>query len=130
MTYHDRLCVAGFAAIIPEVKSGAGRYGTCLSPEDLRRSMMLQFITQQLYAWAILLVKVSIVFCLLSFAPSKAFSRFLWSLMIFFIISASMYFVTEMIQCRPLNLVWDSSAKGACFSSLAIRAAAYANNCE
>jgi len=96
----------GFAVIIPEVLSGAGRYGPCLSPEDLQRSLMLQLITQPLYVWSILLVKVSIVFCLLRFLPSKNFSRFLWGLMIFFIVIASMYFITKMLQCQPLNMVW------------------------
>lgn len=91
---------------------------------------MLQFITQPLYVWSILFVKVSIVFCLLRFAPSKTFSRFLWGLMIFFIITAFMYLTTEMLRCRPLSMIWDPLQTGTCFSPLAIRAGAYTNNCK
>ena len=91
---------------------------------------MLKFITQPLYVWSILLIKVSIVFCLLRFAPSKVFSRFLWGLMIFFIITASLYLTAEMLQCQPLSTIWEPLKKGTCFSPLAIRAAAYANNCK
>jgi hypothetical protein len=115
---------------VPEVLSGAGRRGANLSPKDLRQSLMLQFLTQLVYVLSILFVKVSISFCLLRFAPSKTFAWFLRGCMIFFIISGVAYFMTLMLLCQPLSMVWDPEVKGSCINSNTTQAFAYANNCK
>jgi hypothetical protein len=73
------LSACGFAIIVPEVKYGAGRHMVFVQ-ETAVTAMHLNYATQNLYLWAIGLVKISIGLFLLRFAPRKGYRIFIWSI--------------------------------------------------
>jgi hypothetical protein len=133
--------------VIPSAYYGTGRHAYYLDPATESYGLYLNFISQPFFLVGVVLVKVSIGLFLLRLTPSQFYHRFIWCMQAFMAIYTTvamgkhpvrranynsielMYFtVTILTQCRPLNVIWDSSVKNAvCFSPLGLRASAYFN---
>jgi hypothetical protein len=71
--------LAGYAVIVQEIKHGAGRHMVYLSPQTAKTGLLLNFITQPIYLYAIAFVKISIGLFLLRFAQDRKYRVFIKS---------------------------------------------------
>lgn len=101
------LCIAGQGLIIPEVQYGAGRHLNHIKPEHISLGLKLNFITQPLYLWGICFVKQSIGFFLLRIASTPFYRRTIISIMVFMLLYTFACFMTIVLQCEDLNMMWD-----------------------
>jgi hypothetical protein len=115
------------ALIIPEVTHGAGRHIAYLEPATAAIGLKLNFATQPIYLWAITIVKVSIASFLLRIAPRKFYTKFLWGVIAFLIIYTAACFITIMLQCKDLAILWDSTVQTTCWEPTTLRALSYLN---
>ncbi|OJJ47301.1 hypothetical protein ASPZODRAFT_65422 [Penicilliopsis zonata CBS 506.65] len=106
------LSLAGWAIIVPEVKYGAGRH-TVYVEKTAVKAMHLNFATQAIYLWSIGLVKISIGFFLLRFAPKRGYKIFIITTLIF--------------ECKDIRTIWDSSIVSKCFTTTELLALSYTN---
>lgn len=67
--------------IIPEVRHGAGKHLDQIPPEEFQLGIKLNYITQLLYLFAIVLVKESVGYFLLRIAVIPAYRRTIVSIM-------------------------------------------------
>ncbi|MCJ1363414.1 hypothetical protein MMC16_002521 [Acarospora aff. strigata] len=122
------LSITGFCVVIPEIRYGAGRHFAYLEPAKASIGLKLNFITQPIYLWAISVVKISIACFLLRIAPSESYRRFLWGSIIFLVVYTTACFLTIMLQCRPMNILWDGpTVKAVCFTPTVLRTMSYVN---
>lgn len=113
--------------IIPEVAHGAGQHIAYLEPGKSMIGLKLNFATQPIYLWAITLVKVSIALFLLRIAPRKFYTKFLWAVIAFLIVYTTACFMTIMLQCENLAILWDSTVETTCWEPTTLRALSYLN---
>lgn len=121
------LCVAGQAVIIPEVHYGAGKHINYIPPANFVKGLKYNFITQPIYVCAISIVKISVGFFLLRVAATPLFRRTIQSVMVFMGIYTVICLCTIVFQCTNPAMLWDSSAKGKCFSPQTLRGLGYTN---
>lgn len=113
--------------IIPEVQNGAGRHIVYLEPATASKGLKLNFATQPIYLWAITVVKVSIALFLLRISPARFYKRLLIGIIAFLIIYTFICFLTIMLQCKNLAILWDSTVKTTCWTGSTIRGLSYLN---
>ncbi|KAF2124902.1 hypothetical protein P153DRAFT_425966 [Dothidotthia symphoricarpi CBS 119687] len=113
-------CVVGQIVIIPEVHLGAGRHRVHVDPESFKEGFRLNFVTQPIYLIAICLVKISVGFFLLRIAVATVYRRIIISTMVFMGVYTVGCFLTIMLQCTNLALLWDPYVKGTCWSDQTI----------
>ncbi|KAH6700607.1 hypothetical protein BKA61DRAFT_620853 [Leptodontidium sp. MPI-SDFR-AT-0119] len=122
------LSITGMALIIPEVQSGAGRHIQYLSPAEATTGLKLNFATQPIYLWGITTVKVSIALFLQRIAPNKTYKRTLWGIIAFLIAYTTACFMTILLQCTNLAILWDPTIKATCWTPATLRSLSYVNS--
>ncbi|KAI1846173.1 hypothetical protein JX265_010551 [Neoarthrinium moseri] len=122
------LSITGFGIVVGQVMYGAGRHAAYLDPEVNKYGLMLNFVSQPIYLWAIPLVKLSVGFFLLRIAPNKLYRRILQGTMIFLMAYTFMCFMTLMLQCQNIAVLWDSSVKTTCWATKTTLGLSYANS--
>jgi hypothetical protein len=78
-----------------------------LTAEQLTESAKLSLAMAPLYVWSTSFVKISLIFTILRFLPSKAWLIFLYGLIVFLFLLATSALLTEKLRCRPLQAEWD-----------------------
>ena len=78
--------------------------------------------------WAIPAVKLSVGFFLLRIAPNKFFRRLLQGTMTFLMVYTFVCFLTLLLQCDNLAVLWDLSVKARCWSQATLQGLSYANS--
>lgn len=78
--------------------------------------------------WAIPAVKMSVGFFLLRIAPNKFFRRLLQATMTFLMAYTFVCFLTLLLQCDNLAVLWDLGVKATCWSQATLQALSYANS--
>ena len=121
------LSLSGMGIIIPEVQNGAGRHITYLEPATAERGLKLNFATQPIYLWAITVVKVSIALFLLRISPSRFYTRMLNGIIAFLIIYTFICFLTIILQCKNLAVLWDTTVKTTCWTISTVQGLSYLN---
>ncbi|KAI1097550.1 hypothetical protein F4804DRAFT_351522 [Jackrogersella minutella] len=121
------LSLAGTGIIIAQVQYGAGRHIAYLDPETNRIGLKLNFITQPIYLWAIPMAKLSIGFFLMRIGPSLVYRRIVQGVMAFLMVYTSACFITLMIQCSDLSVLWDTRVESKCWPPETLRALSYSN---
>ncbi|KAI0124083.1 hypothetical protein BJ170DRAFT_735810 [Xylariales sp. AK1849] len=121
------LSLVGSGLVAGEVIYGAGRHAAYLDPARNKFGLELNFISQPVYLWAIPLVKLSVGLFLLRIAPERGYRRILQGTMIFLMAYTFMCFVTLLLQCHNISIVWDSHVKSTCWSRRTILGLSYAN---
>lgn len=71
--------VVGYGVVVQEVKYGAGRHLIYLAPQTAKTGLLLNFVTQPIYLYAALFVKISIGLFLLRFAQDRKYRVFIKS---------------------------------------------------
>ncbi|PVH91818.1 hypothetical protein DM02DRAFT_545072 [Periconia macrospinosa] len=120
------VCIAEQAVIIREVHFGAGKHINQISPEGIKEAFKLNFVTQPLYLFSVMLVKESVGFFLLRIAITPFYRRTISSIMVFIALYTLASFMPLLLQCTNLALLWDREAKGTCWDPKIVKATAYA----
>lgn len=128
LTKPKALSITGMALIIPEVQSGAGRHIQYLSPAEATTGLKLNFATQPIYLWGITTVKVSIALFLQRIAPNKTYKKTLWGIIAFLIAYTTACFMTILLQCTNLAILWDPTIKATCWTPTTLRSLSYVNS--
>lgn len=92
--------------------------------------LKINFVSQVIYLWAIPAVKMSIGFFLLRIAPNKVYRRMLQGVMAFTMVYTLFCFVTLLIQCTNLAILWDPTVRATCWSKQTLQTLSYANSSE
>ncbi|KAK7990285.1 integral membrane family protein [Apiospora arundinis] len=122
------LSLAGLGLVIPQVIYGAGRHIAYLRPAVATVGLKINFVSQVFYLWAIPAVKMSIGLFLLRIAPNKGYRRALQGVMVFTMAYTMMCFVTLLLQCTNLAVLWDPTVQAVCWSKQTLQALSYANS--
>ncbi|KAF2691728.1 hypothetical protein K458DRAFT_286821 [Lentithecium fluviatile CBS 122367] len=121
------LCIAGECVVIPQVYYGAGKHIDQIEPLDFQMAFKLNFISQPIYLFAIMLVKESIGFFLLRIATLPFYRKTIISIMVFMGAYTVACFITIVLQCTNLAVQWDPTAKGTCWTATTLKALGYTN---
>ena len=130
LTMHQGLSLTGLGIIIPEVQNGAGRHVAYLDPDKVVTGLKLNFASQPIYLWAITVVKISIAFFLLRIAPNKFYTKGLWAMIIFLTTYTTVCFMTIMLQCTNVAILWDPAIKATCWRPETLRFLSYLNSSQ
>ncbi|KAK8075938.1 hypothetical protein PG994_003210 [Apiospora phragmitis] len=122
------LSLAGLGVVIPQVVYGAGRHIAHLRPDAASMGLKINFVSQVVYLWAIPAVKMSIGLFLLRIAPNKGYRRVLQGVMLFTMAYTMMCFVTLLLQCTNLAILWDPTVQTTCWSRQTLQTLSYANS--
>ncbi|KAI8960345.1 hypothetical protein F5Y11DRAFT_330303 [Daldinia sp. FL1419] len=122
------LSLVGMGIVIAQVHYGAGRHAAYLDPEVNRLGLKLNFISQPIYLWAIPIVKVSVGFFLIRISPSVYYKRILQGVMTFLMAYTFVCFMTLMLQCNNLAILWDNRIQTTCWSQSTLQGLSYANS--
>lgn len=128
LTVRQFMSLAGMAVVIPEVKYGAGRHAAYLDPAVNMKGLKINFITQPIYLWAIPTVKISVGFFLARIAPSKYYKWILHGTIGFLLVYTFACFMTLMLQCKNLAILWDYTVETTCWSIPTLQALSYTNS--
>ncbi|KAF2476493.1 uncharacterized protein BDR25DRAFT_375408 [Lindgomyces ingoldianus] len=120
-------CVVGQAVIIPEVYFGAGRHIDHIAPAGFQVAFKLNFVTQPIYLVALCLVKLSIGYFLLRLAVTTFYRRAIIFIMTFMGLYTTACFLTIILQCTNLAVLWDPTVKGTCWGVTTLKALSYTN---
>ncbi|KAF2868001.1 hypothetical protein BDV95DRAFT_502001 [Massariosphaeria phaeospora] len=120
-------CVAGQAIIIPEVQLGAGRHIDDIPYENFQTAFKLNFVTQAIYLIAICVVKESVGFFLLRIATTTSYRRLIIFIMVFMGLYTFGCFLSLVLQCTDLAVLWDRTVKGTCWKPTTLKALSYTN---
>jgi hypothetical protein len=90
------LSLAGYVVIVQEIKHGAGRHMVYLSPQTAKTGLLLNFITQPIYLYAIAFVKISIGLFLLRFAQDRKYRVFIKSVIVFMAVYTTACFFVRL----------------------------------
>lgn len=118
------------ADIIGQVQYGAGRHAAYLDPAVNTMGLKWNFAGQVIYMWAIPAVKISVGFFLLRIAPNKTYRRILQGVMVFTIAYTFVCFITLLLQCKNLAILWDGTVRTTCWSQSTLQGLSYASSGE
>jgi hypothetical protein len=121
------LSLGGMADIIGQVLYGAGRHAAYLEPAVNTMGLKWNFAGQVIYMWALPAVKMSVGFFLLRIAPNKTYRRILQGVMVFTIAYTLMCFITLLLQCQNLAILWDATVQTTCWSQSTLQGLSYAS---
>ncbi|KAI1808721.1 hypothetical protein F4811DRAFT_500483 [Daldinia bambusicola] len=122
------LSLVGMAIIVAEVHYGAGRHAAYLDADVNRFGLKLNFISQPIYMWAIPMVKCSVGFFLFRISPSLFYRRVLQGTMVFLVVYTLVCFMTLVLQCKNLAVLWDNRIETTCLSQPTLQGLSYANS--
>ncbi|KAF2197866.1 hypothetical protein GQ43DRAFT_494825 [Delitschia confertaspora ATCC 74209] len=120
-------CIAGQGVIIPEVYYGAGRHINHIPPEHVPLGLKYNYITQPIFLWAICFLKLSIGCFLLRIASTPFYRRTIIGVMAFMALYTFACFLTIVLQCSNIAMLWDSTIEGTCWGSKTLQGLSYTN---
>lgn len=101
-----------------------------LPPPVATKGLKINFVGQSVYLWAIPAVKMSIGLFLLRIAPNKGYRRVLQAVMVFTMVYTLFCFVTLLIQCTNLAILWDPTTRATCWSKETLQTLSFVNSSE
>ncbi|KAI4207934.1 MAG: hypothetical protein LQ346_000271 [Caloplaca aetnensis] len=121
--------IVGAAFLTKLVEFGGGRHIYCLPRGHIYPVLKWSLLAQICNVIGIGLVKISVCLCVLRLVDRarRRLSQFLWVLIAFVAASHFVQVLIFLIQCRPLNALWDPTVKGTCFSAHVVYTAGYTN---
>ncbi|KAK8057055.1 integral membrane family protein [Apiospora saccharicola] len=122
------LSLAGLGVVIPQVYYGAGRHIVYLAPDVATMGLKINFVSQAVYLWAIPAVKMSIGLFLLRIAPNKIYRRMLQGVMVFTMVYTMFCFLTLLLQCTNLAILWDPTVQATCWSKGTLQMLSHVNS--
>ncbi|KAL8774953.1 MAG: hypothetical protein Q9209_000432 [Squamulea sp. 1 TL-2023] len=111
------------------VQVGGGKHIDCLPHGQIYPVLKWTLLAQVCNVLGIGLVKVSVCLCVLRLIDRarRRLSQFLWVMIGIVTVSHLIQALIFLVQCRPLNALWNPKVKGTCFSWRVTYTAGYAN---
>ncbi|KAL9634847.1 MAG: hypothetical protein Q9204_002840 [Flavoplaca sp. TL-2023a] len=121
--------LVGGSLLTKLVHSGGGKHISCLPTGQIYPVLKWSLLAQVSNVLGIGLVKISVCLCVLRLIDRarRRLSQFLYALIAIVAISHLIQVLIFLVQCRPLNALWNPKLKGTCFSHRVTYAAGYAN---
>ncbi|KAF6222086.1 hypothetical protein HO133_001172 [Letharia lupina] len=101
---------------VVSVAHGAGKVSTSLPPEDLRMALQAFWAAQILYKFTITLTKTSICLLYLRIFTTKKFRQTVHIIMGYVILYSFASIIATIVQCTPLERIWDHAVPGTCIN--------------
>ena len=99
-----------------QVKAGGGRHDYYLTTSQIIEAAKLQDIAEFLFIVSACLTKISICLFVMRIPNSKRMIRLLYFLVISTLLVGILCTVILIVQCEPLQKIWDSRIKGSCWN--------------
>lgn len=112
---------------IAQVAYGAGRHEAYLSADVIEVGLKLNYIGQVLFLWAPCFVKVSIALFLLRVTPDLVLRKIVQTAMFFILAWNFSCFMTLLLQCKNLAVIWRPSTVTTCWSTQTIHSLGWAS---
>ncbi|KAL8668229.1 MAG: hypothetical protein Q9202_000207 [Teloschistes flavicans] len=121
--------IVGATFLTKLVQAGGGRHIVCLPPGQIYPVLKWSTLAQICNVIGIGFVKISVCLCVLRIIDRarRRLSQFLWILIAFVATSHFVQMLIFLIQCRPMQAIWDPNVKGTCFSPHVTYTAGYTN---
>ncbi|KAL8802469.1 MAG: hypothetical protein Q9182_003777 [Xanthomendoza sp. 2 TL-2023] len=121
--------IVGVGFLTKLVDSGGGKHVYCLPPGQIYPILKWTLMAQVCNVLGIGFVKISVCLCILRLIDRarRRLSQFLWVLIVFVALSHLVQALLFLVQCRPLNAMWNPRVKGTCLSARVGYTAGYAN---
>ncbi|KAI4205260.1 MAG: hypothetical protein LQ350_000582 [Teloschistes chrysophthalmus] len=121
--------IAGVSFLTKLVEAGGGRHIVCLPPGQIYLVLKWSTIAQVCNVIGIGFVKVSVCLCVLRIIDRtrRRLAQFLWLLIAVVAASHLAQVLIFLLQCRPIQTMWDPTVKGTCFSARVTYTAGYTN---
>lgn len=109
--------------------SGMGRHSFCLNPNEILDIVKWGLFSQVFVSISLGLTKISVCVFMLRVVDNaqKRITRFLWVLIGFVAAAHFVQVLLFLVQCRPLEALWNPFLKGRCFSLHIVYMIAYTN---
>lgn len=109
--------------------SGMGRHIVCLTLAEVSETAKWSLFSQIFISISLGLTKISVCIFVLRIIDKaqRRFSQFLWVLIAFVTVTHIIQFVLFLVQCRPLEAVWNPFVRGHCFSINVVYIVSYIN---
>lgn len=106
-----------------------GRHIICLTLADASEVAKWSLLAQVFISISLGLTKISVCIFVLRIIDKaqRRFSQFLWVLIAFVTVTHVIQVVLFLVQCRPLEAVWNPFVRGHCFSINAVYLVSYIN---
>ncbi|MCJ1475444.1 hypothetical protein MMC13_004106 [Lambiella insularis] len=107
--------------------AGTGRHIICLTPQQASDVVKWSTLAQIVEVIGIAFVKISVCFFILRVLDraSQRLTQFLKTLILFIVACHVAPLLLFVLQCRPLQAVWNPTVKGQCYSEHLTYTAAY-----
>ncbi|MCJ1259068.1 hypothetical protein MMC24_006903 [Lignoscripta atroalba] len=115
-SYHQSVSISMGVINCVAVNHGFGRLSTTLSSYNLHTALKDFWVLQILYKVTINTTKISILLLYLRIFPSKGFRRAVFAVMTFVLLYASASIIATVLECKPINRVWNKSLPGSCIN--------------
>lgn len=112
------LSCVGVGMNVPEVLEGVGRHVYYIGPVDAAQAIKWSTMAQAQNVLSTGLVKISICIFLLRILTSKAMARFLYAVIGLLVAITAVCFSAVVVQCRPLQKLWNPQVHGKCWGPL------------
>ncbi|CAL8577739.1 hypothetical protein XPA_003558 [Xanthoria parietina] len=121
--------IVGASFLTKLVQTGGGKHILCLPPGQIYPVLKWSLLAQVCNVVGIGLVKISVCLCVLRLIDRarRRLSQFLWVLIGIVAVSHVIQVLIFLLQCRPLNALWNPKVKGTCFSMHVAYTAGYVN---
>ncbi|KAL8404697.1 hypothetical protein RB594_009528 [Gaeumannomyces avenae] len=109
--------VAMTALVVIQAEKGAGRHIEYIGKADFVAAQHANFATQPICLVSIGLARLSVACFLLRFASSRMFKWIIWAIMGLSVVLTLQGVLQTMLQCKPMEFVWNKSIPGQCMET-------------
>ncbi|VBB79527.1 Putative protein of unknown function [Podospora comata] len=98
------------------VSHGTGKHKSDVDPENYRIAMNRWYYCYLLYAWSMILVKLSIGYFLLRVTITRLHKWIIYAAGAISCVSCLTFFFLAMFQCYPISFFWNKDQDGRCIN--------------
>jgi len=114
--FAEPLSLTGICLAIAATSYGWGKPAAYFTPEDLKKTLRLQFALQTVWIFTLWSVRLSVACSLLRFGTER-----LWRWPLYFVMGlqtliSGAYVVIQFAQCKPVSANWDTGIASKCWN--------------
>ena len=108
------------------VSNGFGRHSIYLTPDNIEAIGVDFFVVIMVSLWASCSARISVALLFLEFTPAISWRIVLWGIVCFQVALGIASDTVQLVQCRPVQAMWEPVEGAHCFTNDQIWANAYA----
>ena len=110
----------GMGFVMLEVYYGLGRHVQYLPPDHYEGFLKYNYLDWVQVFITLAISKISICLFLLRISKFERYRYLLFALIAFLVLSHTPLTIVYLLQCIPVNKIWDTEIQGYCFSKRAV----------